>query len=72
MEELLKELGFKETNQSDNTGYYKYYKGFTLFVAKKIVNEEYLTCITVGKNIEISIPFYVDILWVRKFDSENT
>ena len=72
MKEILKELGFKETNQNGYTGYYKYYKGFTLFVAKIIVKEEYVACITVGRQLEIAIPFSVNDLWVREFNSKNT
>ena len=71
MKELLKELGFKEIEQDGVNGWSKPYRGFILFIGKVIVREEYLAAITVGRNIEISMPLPVDILWVREFDTQN-
>ena len=70
MEETLKQLGFINCSDADNTGYYKTYKGYRLFVAKNNLDRNWVASITVGK-IEISIPLVVDKFWVFGFNEEN-
>jgi hypothetical protein len=70
MKETLKQLGFKDIDQNGITIWSKVYKGFILFVFKVIGKELYVSVIKVGK-VEIFIPYFIDDLWVREFDSQN-
>lgn len=71
MKKTLKELGFKNIDQNGIEAWSKVYKGFILFVVKITGKEQYLGSVTVGK-VEVSIPYYVDDLWVCEFDSQNS
>jgi hypothetical protein len=71
MRNALKELGFKDIEQNGIAAWSKVYKGFILFIVKVTGKEKYLASVTVGK-VEVSIPYYIDDLWVCEFDNVNT
>jgi hypothetical protein len=72
MVETLKSLGFIKRSDTSFNGYYKTYKEYKLWVARKYSEplESWSAFILAGSTI-ITIPLLVTPMWVFGFDKEN-